>query len=410
MTTTRILVVDDEPAVRDVLGKLLRETGYEAETAADGVEALRMIRARAPDLVVTDIRMPEASGIEVCLEVKRLDPTLPVLLLSGEGDEAIISAGFQAGADDYLVKPWRGGELLAKVRRHLSDSARARARTDPMGLPWSFGGGRFRRGTRIGVGGMGAVYSALDTETGAEVAVKVLRPEMADSEPFVKRFLSEARTLGSVSHPGIPRVRDVGREVGREGLAYYCVMDLVAGENLGDRLRRDPLPPADVVSVGAGLCGVLEAIHGAGIVHRDVKPENVILRPDGSPVLVDFGLARREADPRLTASGDVMGTIGYMAPEVLLARTPPDARTDLYGLGASLYAAATGRSPARDTETFLSALLKAAAAPVLDARVGNPAIPAPLSDLISRLAHPEREKRPTTAAEARAEFEALVQP
>ncbi|MCI0343592.1 MAG: response regulator [Planctomycetales bacterium] len=404
MGATRILVVDDEPAVRDVLGKLFREAGYETETAADGAEGLRILRSRPPDLVITDIRMPEVSGIELTSEAKRLLPTLPVVLLSGEGDESVITAGFQAGADDYLAKPWRAGEVLAKVRRHLALAASALAATRPVNLPWSFGGGRFRLGARIGQGGMGTVFSALDTERGAEVAVKVLRAEMADDENFVRRFLSEARTLGRVSHPGVPRVHDVGRE----GSVHYCVMDLVSGDVLGDRLRRQPLPAAEVAAIGAGLCGVLEAIHTAGIVHRDVKPDNVILRPDGSPVLVDFGLARREQDPRLTGSGDVMGTIGYMAPEVILGRAPPDARTDLYGLGATLHAAATGQPPEREAGTFVAALLKAAAAPVLDPRKGNPAIPQALYDLIGRLAHPERERRPASAAEARAAFEELA--
>ncbi len=408
MADSRVLIADDEPIVRDVIGSLLRRAGYEVDTACDGAEALRIAGERPPSLVLSDVRMPGVDGIALTRAITSRGEGIPVILLSGSGDEAAITSGFEAGAADYLVKPWRNGEVLAKVRRYLTAAPAPRPRTEtdtlPGGIPRTLGKGRFTLGERIGAGGMGAVYAATDGADGHKVAVKVLRPDLAAEDDYVRRFLHEARTLSRVSHPGVPRVHDVGRE----GEVYFCAMELIEGPTLARRLRDGPLPPAEVAALGAGLAGILGALHGAGILHRDVKPENVILRPDGTPALVDFGLARRRDDPRLTTEGNVIGTIGYMPPEVILGTADADERGDLYGLGNTLYAAAAGEPPVPDDEDFLAAYSRAAAAKAPDAREKNPTVPEPLAVAIALLAHPKRDARPANAASARELLAALA--
>jgi Tol biopolymer transport system component len=202
----------------------------------------------------------------------------------------------------------------------------------------------------LGAGGMGEVYRARDTRLGRDVAVKVL-PEHLSSNPEIRaRFEREARAVSSLNHPHICTLHDVGRE----GPTDYLVMELVEGETLAQRLTRGPLPPADVLKVGAQIADALDRAHRAGVTHRDLKPGNVMLTKSGAK-LMDFGLARATglgapseltssptvAAP-LTAEGTILGTFQYMAPEQLEGHES-DARADLWALGCVLYEMATGK-------------------------------------------------------------------
>jgi hypothetical protein len=202
----------------------------------------------------------------------------------------------------------------------------------------------------LGAGGMGEVYRAKDTRLGRGVAIKVV-PHHLSSNPEVRaRFEREARTVSSLNHPNICTLHDVGRE----GDTDYLVMELLEGETLADRLARGPLPLAEVVKIGGEIADALDRAHRAGVMHRDLKPGNVMLTRAGAK-LMDFGLARAAglggvsdltssptvAGP-LTAEGTIIGTFQYMAPEQLEGQ-PADARADLWALGCVLYEMATGR-------------------------------------------------------------------
>ena len=208
----------------------------------------------------------------------------------------------------------------------------------------------------LGAGGMGEVYRARDTRLGRDVAVKVL-PQHLSSNPEVRaRFEREAKTVSSLNHPNICVLHDVGRE----GDTDYLVMELIEGETLADRLARGPLPPTDVLKLGAQIADALDRAHRAGVIHRDLKPGNVMLTKSGAK-LMDFGLARGTglsgapgsgvsiagltqsptiAQP-LTAEGTIIGTFQYMAPEQLEGKET-DARSDIWALGCVLYEMATG--------------------------------------------------------------------
>ncbi len=214
---------------------------------------------------------------------------------------------------------------------------------------------------RLGAGGMGEVYRARDTRLGREVAVKVL-PQHLSSNPEIRaRFEREAKTISSLSHPHICALYDVGRvpdDTG-SGETGFLVMELVEGETLAARIERGALPAADVLKIGAQIADALDRAHRAGVVHRDLKPGNVMLTRSGAK-LMDFGLARATApagEPGTTADllsqsptvaqplteeGTVVGTVQYMAPEQLEGKEA-DARTDLWALGCVLYEMATGR-------------------------------------------------------------------
>jgi len=207
----------------------------------------------------------------------------------------------------------------------------------------------------LGAGGMGEVYRARDTRLGRDVAVKVLPQHLSANSEVRARFEREAKAVSSLNHPYICTLHDIGRE----GDTDYLVMELVEGETLHTRITRGPLPPADVLRIGAQISDALDRAHRAGVIHRDLKPGNIMLAKSGVK-LMDFGLARATgmanssasgmtamtqsptvAQP-LTAEGTIIGTFQYMAPEQLEGKET-DARSDIWALGCVLYEMATGK-------------------------------------------------------------------
>ncbi|MBX3472025.1 MAG: protein kinase [Planctomycetes bacterium] len=210
-------------------------------------------------------------------------------------------------------------------------------------------------------GGMGVVYRALDRRLGREVAVKVALGGAADPEEL-ERFAVEARAAARLRHPNIVGIHRVGEERG----APYLVMDLVPGESLQRRLSRDgPLRPREAARLCALLARALAFAHGRGVLHRDLKPHNVLVTPDGQPVLTDFGLAKEVDRARgVTMTGQVLGTPAYMAPEQARGDNERvDRRADVYGLGATLYALLTGQPPFQ-AGSAIAVLAKVAEDPV----------------------------------------------
>jgi tetratricopeptide (TPR) repeat protein len=194
---------------------------------------------------------------------------------------------------------------------------------------------------KIGEGGMGEVYRAEDTKLGRHVAIKLIAPASVKDEKARLRLLREARAVSSLNHPNIVTIHAIEVADGRD----FLVMELVEGEALRGRTRREPYGLAMLVDVGAQIAGALAAAHSAQIIHRDIKPGNIMVTPSGLVKVLDFGLAKPVgADDDLTAAGMVVGTLAYMSPEQLRGE-PVDPRTDLFSLGCVLYEVATGRSP-----------------------------------------------------------------
>src|SRR3954471_19589632 len=183
--------------------------------------------------------------------------------------------------------------------------------------------GRYRLGERLGRGGMGDVYRATDQVLARQVAVKLFRPDVSD-EALDQRHESEARVLAGLNHPGLVSVYDIGTDDEQP----FLVMELVEGETLADLVRRGPLAPAEVASLGAQLAASLQAIHDAGVIHRDIKPANVLVcnSDDGSPLrtkLTDFGIARLVDGTRMTSTGLLLGTAQYLSPEQTIGGAVP---------------------------------------------------------------------------------------
>jgi eukaryotic-like serine/threonine-protein kinase len=242
-------------------------------------------------------------------------------------------------------------------------------------------------------GGMATVELALDLELDRQVAIKRLAKNLAANDEFKQRFVREARLAARLSHPNIVAVYDVGED---DGLPFI-VMEYVAGETLADLLRRrGRLEPDEAVALALQACAGLETAHEAGLVHRDVKPQNLLVTPGGTVKIADFGIARSLDGTQLTQAGTVLGTAAYLAPEQAVGETVT-ASADVYALGAVLYELLTGRPPyvAASLAELAARQREGTIAPV---RELAPEVPAATEDAVMHALARDPEYRPASAA------------
>lgn len=206
--------------------------------------------------------------------------------------------------------------------------------------------GRYELERRIGSGGMAQVYLARDAVLGREVAVKILGTESALDASYVERFKREARAAAALNHPNVASIYDWGLSEKDDHVpVYYMVMEYVPGQNLSEIMRsRGPLPEAEVLDIASQVAAALEVAHKRGIIHRDIKPHNVLVTPEGRAKVVDFGIARTAGVTQLTQTNAICGTAPYLSPEQAQLRTI-DGRSDVYSLGIVLYELLTGQVP-----------------------------------------------------------------
>jgi len=269
------------------------------------------------------------------------------------------------------------------------------ALADP--LPGTVLDRRYRIDAPIARGGMSTVYAGTDLRLERQVAVKVMAPALAHDPAFTERFVREARTAARLSHPNAVAVFDQGAEQTAAGWVVFLVMELVAGATLREVLhRRGRLRPDEAVSVLEPVLAALAAAHRAGLVHRDVKPENVLISAEGTVKVVDFGLARAVAAPSTsTQAGMVLGTVAYVSPEQV-ARGVSDARTDVYSAGIVLFELLTGTPPyGGDSALAVAYRHVHDDVPAPSTRVAG--IPPALDDLVLRATCREPGGRPADA-------------
>ncbi len=247
--------------------------------------------------------------------------------------------------------------------------------------------GRYRLGERIGVGGMAEVYRAEDTVLHRPVAVKMLHPGLENAEIARRRLQSEVRLLARLSHPGLVPVFDAGNEAGRA----YLVMQLVEGGTLAQRLTEGPLDIDEAARVTAGLAEVLRHLHAHQLVHRDVKPSNVLLQAPGRVLLTDFGIARALDAANLTGTNTTVGTAAYMAPEQVRGE-PVDSAADLYALGLVLNECVSGLRVFAGENPFAVAAARLHRSPTV-----APVAAARWPGLVEAMTDPDPGRRPTAA-------------
>ncbi|NVN91263.1 MAG: serine/threonine protein kinase [Desulfuromonadales bacterium] len=264
--------------------------------------------------------------------------------------------------------------------------------------------GRYRIVKEIGRGSMGVVYQAEDPNLDLVVALKVLRQDRLSSDPFVRRFLSEAKALGRLDHPNIVRVFNVDQD----GDTVYITMEYIEGESLVTLMKKEPFLPEAIAEFGATVAEALDSAHRKGIVHRDVKPSNILFKSDGRLKITDFGIAHIEDSSMAeqTQAGEILGTPAYMSPEQVLSR-PVDGRSDLFSLGIILYELATGKRPfgGEGINAIFSSITGEEPS---DIRSINPQVPKALCDVIMRCLRKDPEKRFASGSELATSLRASV--
>jgi serine/threonine protein kinase len=327
---------------------------------------------------------------------------------------AFILSQEQATTDRATRQPVPAAEIIDVERRpdtrercqglgpwvlpNLIAMARLGSRAGP--YPPTLIAGRYRIGEVIGRGGMGEVRAAIDERLNRGVAVKILRTDLAEIDEVRRRFEGEALAAAALTHPNVVAVFDAGEEDG----APYIVMERLSGRTLADELATGPLSGWEVDDLAVSVLAALEAAHNAGIVHRDVKPGNVLRGVDGPWKVADFGIARSaEAAGDITAAGVMIGTPAYLAPERIEGQAATPA-SDVYATGVVLYEALTGRKPfAADTSIGLAEQIRVGRAPALRELV--PEVDPTLERVVTRAMATDPRRRFASAADMRRALE-----
>jgi eukaryotic-like serine/threonine-protein kinase len=419
----RVLLVDDQPALLEMLAEALQQAGFSVATATNGREALARLQSNELDVVVADVEMPEMDGYELCRRVRAAGHAdIPFLFCSGLGEPDHRLEGLQAGADDYIVKPADLDELILKLNRQVGRVRRLRAAgagsappVDAVALaametrllrhPGEVARlGRFEVRGILGRGSMGTVFRAWDLTLERWVAIKTVRAAagMASfwDESLVRRLVVEAAMVARFNHPHVVTVHDVQEAAD----AAYLVMELVEGTSLQELLRSGARLGAEhAVPLMAALASALSAAHAIDLVHRDVKPHNVLLGHDGAIKLTDFGIASFVSSQIRNA---LFGTPGYLPPEAIRG-TAGGGVGDLFALGAVAYRCLAGR-PAFEGSTAKEVLwntMNSRPPRLLDIGID---VPSEVDAIVAGLLEPNPHRRIGDAMLLAAELERLT--
>src|SRR6202521_3097651 len=263
--------------------------------------------------------------------------------------------------------------------------------------------GRYRLEARVGAGGMSTVYRAFDSTLERQVAVKLMNREVATDSDQLERFRREARAVAQLSHPHIVGVIDAGEDEGRP----YIVFEYVEGETLKERIRRQGrLPIPEAVAYAIEIARALGVAHARHIVHRDVKPQNVLIDEEGSAKVTDFGIARTLDEEGLTADGRVLGTTDYVSPEQALGQ-PVTGQSDLYSVGVVLYEMLTGEVPFKG-ENQVAVAMKHVREALPDVQSKRPEVSAALAAVVDTATAKHQEDRYANDAELIADLEDVL--
>jgi len=266
-------------------------------------------------------------------------------------------------------------------------------------------GGRYEILERIGGGGMALVYKGHDLLLNRKVAVKVLRQQYVHDEEFIQRFRREAQSAASLSHPNVVSIYDVGQE----DETHYIVMEYIEGKTLNELIKeRAPLQVEEAIHIASQICDALEHAHQNGIIHRDIKPHNILIGRNGRVKVTDFGIARAATSSTITQTGSVVGSVHYFSPEHAKG-TQAGKNSDLYSLGIVLYQMLTGKLPFHG-ESPISVALKHLQEDVESPRSVNPLIPQSVENLIMKSLRKRPEERYQSATDMHQDLETCLQP
>lgn len=393
-----IFVVDDDRMMLELICDTLKPLGYLVFPFLNSEEALTQTVWFPPDLLITDYHMPRLNGPML---IKALHERLgaqspPCLVISSSETETEVINCFKEGATDYISKPFVSGILVAKIKKLLGLIKPA------VILPGSGVLNRVREFTiksEIGRGGMGVVYE-VENHLGQRLALKAMTRTKDDFDTLL-RFRREIAVLSSVTHENIASIRHAGKV---DRLYYYC-MDLIDGDPLDVAASSDKVSPRWMARVLRELASALSYLHEKEILHRDIKPRNIIIDRAGKAFLVDFGLAKHLLDVQVTSQSNIVGTPQYLSPERIEGQTL-DGRSDLFSLGLVGLETLTGTRVIAASNP-LTCMKKLLSGDYLRAR-DYPFIPKALAYILDQLIEPNRNERTADASELVTQLDAWL--
>ena len=344
----RVLIIDDDEDLRNILAHYLKQEWPDAVVEQFDPQVREMPDASFPlgahDLVILDYMLGRGDGLEWLQQFKMRADCPPVLFLTGAGNEVIAVRAMKFGADDYQRKQELTRDKLvtsvqeltrAKLEKTLPPAVAARQAGHELGASIQIPGIKVLR--LIGEGGMSRVYLASREGDDEPLVVKILRSEVTGDRKALERFIEEYNLVGRIRSRHVSRIHSHGVS----GEHAYLVMEFFDGGDLNKRLGGQPLPPEEALQIFRELMFALGDIHEQGILHRDLKPQNLMFRADGSLAILDFGIAKHIDAIDRTGHGEVLGTPRYMSPEQVRG-SALDLRTDIYSAGVLLYQMLTG--------------------------------------------------------------------
>ena len=344
----KVLIIDDDEDLRNLLAHYLHEEWPDLQVEQFDPLARDMPDASFPlreyDVVILDYMLGRGDGLEWLQQLKRRADCPPILFLTGAGNEVIAVRAMKTGADDYQRKQELTRErLIASVRelamqkleKDASPAMAARAEGHEMGARIQIPGINVLR--MIGEGGMSRVYLASRVDDDEPLVVKILRQEVTSDKTALERFIEEYNLVERIRSRHVARIHGHGVS---NGLAYL-VMEFFDGGDLNSRLAGRTLEPEECLKIFRELMFALGDIHEQGVLHRDLKPQNLMFRSDGSLAVLDFGIAKHVDSIDRTGHGEILGTPRYMSPEQVRG-VALDLRTDIYSAGVLLFQMLTG--------------------------------------------------------------------
>ena len=336
----QILLVEDNPAEARLIDLLLRESAdaeMKCQHESRLSDGLLRLQENTADAILLDLGLPDSEGLETVRRVRLTASNVPIIVLTGADDRTLGLKTIEIGADDFLYKGDLDHERLVQTLRYAIERATRRAKEAHHQIPG------YQLLERIGAGTTATVYKARQLSLDRMVAIKVLPKKHTHDAEFVRRLYDEGRATAKLSHPNIVGALDVGRS----GDHHYFVMEYVEGETVGQTLTNGPYEEKEAITIAIQIAQALCHAHEEGIIHRDVKPNNIMITKEGVAKLTDMGLARAVIDREAAEAerGKMYGTPFYISPEQVRGEVDIDFRSDIYCLAGTLYHMLTGRVP-----------------------------------------------------------------
>ena len=335
----KIFVVDPkESGNRETYEKLLNKGGHDILCTAGNGDIIKALFSFKPDFIIIDVPVGNVTFFGQVTSIRKLPnfSNTPILMVLNDSPEEIDLA-MVSGANDYIIKPIRESELASRVGLLLNKTNLF----DDEFEPGAMFANRYKIKSLLGKGGDSTVYHALDTsqDPGLDVALKIIRVK-EDAQAISSQFDRETNGLKKLDHPNIVKLLEHGSFEG----VFFLTTEFIKGSSLGDIIKESPLIEESAIDLALEVAKALKYINQFGIVHRDIKPDNILISSEGEVKLVDFGLSREEHQQTVSIKGEMSGTPQYLAPEYIDGKQL-NIRTDIYSLGITLFYMVSGVLP-----------------------------------------------------------------